>query len=121
MDKLPWELTLNNCGEFIDLLAADADWKSRVFGIASVNKFSCNSFFLQLFATGILSFEWKDGKVVIVRSLNEHSDISQYCFEEKLRWEGITFRTSATRHSRRNVTFREMLTGNSHWGPMPVH
>ena len=68
MDRLPWELTLNNCGEFIDLLAADADWKSRVFGIASVKKFSCNSFFYSCLPQ---AFSRLDGKMERL-SLSDH-------------------------------------------------
>ena len=112
-DSLPWELTNANCEELIDLLDKDADWKTRVFGIASVSKFSCASFFFQLLATGMLSLEWKGGKAMVVLTRDNSGSAFEYVYENKLYWEGFTFRTAATGHARRSISWQEFITGKA--------
>ena len=106
-DKLPFELDHENGGELIDLL--DNNWLLRIFGKVSVNKYNVSSFWFQLIATGIVTFEWKGKDKLLCVLARDDSD--RFLYEDILRWEGFLFRSSKYGRGVRvhDVTFKEIL------------
>ena len=99
------EIDHTNGDEILDLLAKDGDWLLRVFGKKTVTKYHVASFFLQLIAAEILSFEWKNGKVVCGRNRDRNVKL---LFKHKIKWEGFTFRTKAQGRAMKFLTFKEI-------------
>ena len=81
----------------------------KVFGKKTIAKYNVHSFFLQLIASDMLSFEWTDNskKIVCVRS--KESDGS-YKYANIKYWSGFEFRSS--RHGGATVTYESLLNNN---------
>ena len=105
-ENLPFALTRDNAEEFVDLLWLSPDWRRDVFGVKTVQKYNVHSFFFQLIATNILSFQWSNVKREVVCVLTRGSG-KKYRFQEVPAWEGFHFRSS--RHGAAKVSFTSLL------------
>jgi hypothetical protein len=110
-DALPFELTHDNGWELLDLM--DKDWLLRVFGKTTINKYCVASFWFQLIASGIVTFEWKGKQNVVCVLARDSND--EFIFGNVLRWEGFLFRSCKVGRGVRTqeVTFKEILQQSS--------
>ena len=106
-DALPLEITYASCDDILDLLYMDRDWLIRVFGMYTVRKYNVASFFFQLFATKILSFEWHGAKGVSCVLSRDKND--NYLYLDVKQWEGFEFRNKKQGNLRNAISFKECL------------
>ena len=69
------------------------DWRKSVFGIKSVQRYNVHSFFLQLVAKRIISFQWENSQSQVSIVLNR-DDNDNFVYDNIASWEGFTFRSA---------------------------
>ena len=104
-DKMPIELTYNNCELFVDKLAKDKDWLFKVFGKETMARYQVAAFYFQLFPTKIISCE-KIGTNGVSVGVAEDARKGKL-FKNILIWEGIEFRANG--RGGRVIPFKECV------------
>ena len=66
----------------------------NVFGVKSVQRYNVHSFFLQLVAKRIISFQWENSQSQVSIVLNR-DDNDNFVYDNIASWEGFTFRSAA--------------------------
>ena len=107
--QLPFEITHDNSEGLPNILWESNDMRLKVFGKKTIAKYNVHSFFLQLIASDMLSFEWTDNSKKIVCVRRKESDGS-YKYANIKYWSGFEFRSS--RHGGANVTYESLLNNN---------
>ena len=82
-----------------DLLWESADWRISVFGKKTVQKYNVHSFFFQLLATKILSFEWKNNTKE-VRCVRTRDESGRLLFRDRASWDGFKFRPARAQRAK---------------------
>ena len=88
-DQMPYEITPNNCEGLVDILWKSPDWIKSIFGKKTVAKYNVHSFFFQLIATKIISFQWVGSTHVTCMLTRDNND--KYICNNAVSWEGFTF------------------------------
>ena len=87
---MPYKICYSDIEGLVDLLYKDSDGTECVFTSKTVSKYNVVTFFFQLIATKILSFEWVGTtKLVCVISRVEASTVFNY--KNITFWEGFEF------------------------------
>ena len=87
-------ITFANPNALTSILWDSGDWRKQVFGKKSVQRYNVNSFFAQLVAKRIITFQWdqKDNEISPVLG---RADNDEFIYNNIASWEGFTFRSSA--------------------------
>ena len=98
---MPYVITLDDGGKITNKLWDSLDWRKKVFGVKTVEKYNVNCFFFQLIAAGLLTFQWTNAKGEVLCVFGkDNKDRIKYKFIHN--WKGFTFRNNS--HSWLKIT-----------------
>ena len=90
-NQMPYETTPNNCKGLVDILWKSPDWIKSIFGKKTVAKYNIHSFFFQLIATKIISFQWVGSNHDTCILTCDNND--KYIYNNAVSCEGSIFRS----------------------------